>query len=79
MTMDSIVEKLKSERAELAAGLERIDAALAVLTAGAPVESAPVDEAPRKGGRRKMTAAQRRAISERMKKSWAERKKKAKA
>ena len=79
MTMDAIVENLKSERADLAAGLERIDAALAVLTAGAPVESAPVKEASGKGGRRKMTAAQRRAISERMKKSWAERKKKAKA
>ena len=79
MTMDSIVEKLMSERADLAAGLERIDAALAVLTAGAPVESAPVKEVTGKSGRRKMTAAQKRAISERMKKSWAERKKKAKA
>ena len=37
------------------------------------------EEAPRKRGRRKMTAAQRRAISERMKKSWAARKAKAKA
>ena len=78
MTMDSIIEKLKSERADLAAGLERIDAALAALTAGARAESAPVaEEAPRKRGRRKMTAAQKRAISERMKKSWAARKAKA--
>ena len=80
MTMDSIIEKLKSERADLAVGLERIDAALAALTAGAPAESAPVaKEAPEKRGRRKMTAVQRRAISERMKKSWAARKAKAKA
>ena len=80
MTMDSIIEKLKSERADLAVGLERIDAALAALTAGAPAESAPVaEEAPGKRGRRKMTAVQRRAISERMKKSWAARKAKAKA
>ena len=80
MTMDSIIEKLTSERADLADGLERIDAALAALTAGSPAASAPVaEEAPRKRGRRKMTAAQRRAISERMKKSWAARKAKAKA
>ena len=80
MTMDSIIEKLKSERADLVVGLERIDAALAALTAGAPAESAPVaEEAPGKRGRRKMTAVQRRAISERMKKSWAARKAKAKA
>ena len=80
MTMDSIIEKLKSERADLAIGLERIDAALAALTAGAPAESAPVaEEAPGKRGRRKMTAVERRAISERMKKSWAARKAKAKA
>ena len=80
MTMDSIIEKLKSERADLAVGLERIDAALAALTAGAPAESAPVaEEAPGKRGRRKMTAVERRAISERMKKSWAARKAKAKA
>ena len=78
MTMDSIIEKLNSERADLAAGLEKIDAALAALTAGASAESAPVaEEAPRKRGRRKMTAAQKRAISERMKKSWAARKAKA--
>ena len=80
MTMDSIIEKLKSERADLVVGLERIDAALAALTAGAPAESAPVaEEAPGKRGRRKMTAVERRAISERMKKSWAARKAKAKA
>ena len=80
MTMDSIIEKLKSERADLAAGLERIDAALAALTAGAPAEFAPVaEEATQKRGRRKMTAAQGRAVSERMKKSWAARKAKAKA
>ena len=58
----------------LLAELGRIDAAIAALTGG---KTQPKTPKAKGGKRRKMTRAQRRAVSERMKKSWAERKKKA--
>jgi conjugal transfer/entry exclusion protein len=75
--MDAIVAKLKSQRAALVTDLGRIDAALAALTGvKAPAKTAAVKKTKRRK-RRKMTAAEKRAVSERMKKSWADRKKKA--
>ncbi|HJN45391.1 MAG: hypothetical protein CL477_10705 [Acidobacteria bacterium] len=75
--MDAIVAKLKSQRATLLEELGRIDAAIAALTGGkATGKVGQVTKAKRRK-RRKMTPAQRRAVSERMKKSWAARKKKA--
>ncbi len=77
--MKSIIRELKKERNLLVAGLERVDAALSALTADSPRgQRKPVVKA-KKRGRRKMTAAQRRAVSVRMKKSWAARKRKGKA
>lgn len=74
--MDAIVARLKSKRATLLEELGRIDAAIAALTGGKA--SGKVGQATKvqRRKRRKMTAAQRRAVSERMKKSWAARKKK---
>jgi hypothetical protein len=76
--MEGIIAKLKIQKAALVAEVGRIDAAIAALSGA----TTPVTVAKRlkKGAgrkRRKMTAAEKRAVSERMKKSWAERKKKA--
>ena len=72
--MEAIIAKLRSQKAELLAETGRIDAAIAALTGvKTPAKAAQA----KKRKRRKMTAAEKRAVSERMKKSWAERKKKA--
>ncbi|MDA1094021.1 MAG: hypothetical protein O3A25_12245 [Acidobacteria bacterium] len=78
--MDAIIDNLRAERATLLAVIGKIDAALAALTgAGTKAEPAAATDtgaAPRRR-RRKMTDEQKRAISARMKKSWASRKRKA--
>ena len=73
--MKAIIRGLKKERAVLVAGLERVDAALNALTTGSLAGQKKTVAKARKRRRRKLTAAQRRAISVRMKKSWAARKK----
>lgn len=73
--MKAIIRGLKKERAVLVAGLERVDAALSALTTGSLAGQKKTVAKARKRRRRKLTAAQRRAISVRMKKSWAARKK----
>ena len=78
--MKAIVEKLKSQKDALLAEVGRIDAAIAALTGGmTPSKPAKTVKAAKATGRkrRKMTPAEKRAVSERMKQSWAERKKKA--
>jgi hypothetical protein len=79
--MDAIIDNLRSERASLLASVAKIDAALAALTGGgkkavAPAKATVGGAAPRRR-RRRMTEEQKRAISARMKKSWASRKRKA--
>ena len=73
--MKAIIRGLKKERAVLVAGLERVDAALSALTTGSLAGQKKTVAKARKRRRRKLTAAQRRALSVRMKKSWAARKK----
>ena len=73
--MKAIIRGLKKERAVLVAGLERVDAALSALTTGSLAGQKKTVAKARQRRRRKLTAAQRRAISVRMKKSWAARKK----
>ena len=76
--MEAIIAKLKSQKAKLLAETGRIDAAIAALTGVLPGVKTPAKRAKGPGRkRRKMTAAEKRAVSERMKKSWADRKKKA--
>ncbi|HIE92513.1 MAG TPA: hypothetical protein EYQ83_06450 [Acidobacteria bacterium] len=80
--MQTIIDNLKAERAALLDGLAKIDAALAALTGGANKATARAGAsggaaAPKRRRRRKMTDEQKRAISARMKKSWASRKRKA--
>lgn len=64
--MRTIIQQLKDEQGALKGRLRAVDAALAALLG---------DSAPKRVGRRPMTAAERRAVSERMKRSWAKRKK----
>ena len=78
--MEAIIEKLNSQKAALAAEMGRIDAAIAVLSGDdapartlAPAKTRAATKAPGRK-RRKMTLAERRAVSVRMKKSWAKRK-----
>ena len=73
--MKLIIRELKKERKLLVAGLERVDAALSALTTDSSRGQRKTAVKARKRRRRKMTAAQRRAISLRVKKSWAARKK----
>jgi len=80
--MQAIIDNLRAERAALLDGVAKIDAALAALTGGAKKAAAPAGAsggaaAPKRRRRRKMTDEQKRAISARMKKSWASRKRKA--
>ena len=63
--MDTIIQQLEDEKEALTGRLGAVDAALAALLGG----SAPA----KRVGRRRMTAAERRAVSERMKRSWAKR------
>ena len=73
--MKAIIRGLKKESAVLVAGLERVDAALGALTTGSLAGQKKTVAKARKRRRWKLTAGQRRAISVRMKKSWAARKK----
>ena len=77
--MKAIIDNLRAERASLLDGLAKIDAALAALTGGKKKAAASAGgaAAPKRRRRRKMTDEQKRAISARMKKSWATRKRKA--
>ena len=81
--MEAIIARLRSRRADLLAEVGRVDGAITALTVGkAPAKTGKAKtakKATKAGGRkrRKMTLAERRAVSERMKKSWAARKKKA--
>ena len=76
--MKAIIDNLKAERAALLSGLAKIEAALAALTgvtkAGGAARAPGGTAAPTRRRRRKMTDEQKRAISARMKKSWAARK-----
>ncbi len=64
--MGTIIQQLEQERDALAARIRAVEAALAAL--GGAVEPTHAS------GRRTMSAAERQAVSERMKKSWAKRK-----
>ena len=64
--MRTIIQQLVEEKDALTGRIRAVDAALAALLGG----SAPA----KRVGRRPMTAAERRAVSERMKRSWAKRK-----
>jgi hypothetical protein len=75
---DRVLKTLKEEERSLDAQLDRIRRAIAALqtaTAGT-VRSAVRRVRTRRSRRRTFTAAQRRDISQRMKKYWAERRKK---
>ena len=65
--MRTIIQQLQEEKGVLTGRLRAVDAALAALLGG----TAPA----RRVGRRPMTAAERQAVSERMKRSWRKRKK----
>lgn len=76
--MKAIIAKLNIQKAGLVAEVGRIEAAIAALTGGAaPAKGAKKRKNAKGRKRRKMTAAEKRAVSVRMKKSWAERKRKA--
>ena len=80
--MKAIIDNLRAERASLLEGLAKIDAALGALTGGKKKAAVSAGKssgaaAPKRRRRRKMTDEQKRAISARMKKSWATRKRKA--
>jgi len=64
--MRTIIQQLEEEKDALTGRIRAVDAALAALLGG----SAPA----KRVGRRPMTGAERRAVSERMKRSWAKRK-----
>lgn len=83
--MQDVISVLREQRDRLMADIERIDAAIAALSGSSgssrstrssrrPAPAKPtVSGAGRK--RRKMSAAAKKAVSERMKNYWAERKK----
>lgn len=74
--MTDVLAVLKAER-------DRLDRAIAVMEAEpkrrgrkpGSAAAAPADDAPKRRGRKKMSPAARKAVSERMKKYWAERRK----
>lgn len=75
MGISGVVSELQHERARLLANLGRIEKAIAALAPG----DKSVRAVERRSGKRKpMSAARRQAISERMKRSWAKRKRTAK-
>ena len=75
--LSRVLAELQSRRVEALADVRRLEAAIAAL--GAPAR-------PRRGGgaaspgrgRRRFTAAQKKAVSDRMKKYWAQRRKQTK-
>ncbi len=76
--MKDVIAVLKEQRAELLNNVARIDAAIAALGGvkpGRAAASGTAERAPRK--RRKMSADAKKAVSERMKNYWAERRKQA--
>ncbi len=78
--MKDVIAILKEQRAEMLNNVARIDAAIAALggvRSGRGGVAGSVERAPRK--RRKMSADAKRAVSERMKNYWAERRKQAAA
>lgn len=74
--MKDVIAVLKEQRSELVHNIERIDAAISAL-GGKAGRSAAADRGARK--RRAMSADAKRAVSERMKNYWAERRKQAAA
>lgn len=74
--MKDVIAVLKEQRSELVHNIERIDAAISAL-GGRSGRSAAADKGTRK--RRAMSADAKRAVSERMKNYWAERRKQAAA
>ena len=78
--MKDVIAVLKEQRADLLDNVARIDAAIAALggvKSGRAAASGTSERAPRK--RRKMSADAKKAVSERMKNYWAERRKQAAA
>ncbi len=69
LNLARIIDQLRAEEARLLADLKKVRTALSTL--GSPTGSAPSRE--RRG--RRFSAAQRKAVSERMRKLWAERRK----
>ena len=78
--MKDVIAVLKEQRADLLNNVARIDAAIAALGGVKPGRAAAAgtgERAPRK--RRKMSPDAKKAVSERMKNYWAERRKQAAA
>lgn len=80
--MQDVIAVLKEQRDRLMADVERIDTAISALSGSSGSsrssrQAAPVKPAAAGAGRkrRKMSAAAKKAVSERMKNYWAERKK----
>ena len=79
--MQDVIAVLREQRDRLMADVERIDTAISALSgsSGSPRSSRRSASAKPSGGagrkRRKMSAAAKKAVSERMKNYWAERKK----
>lgn len=79
--MKDVIAVLREQRDRLMADVERIDTAISALTGSSGSSRSPRRSASAKpaGGagrkRRKMSAAAKKAVSERMKNYWAERKK----
>lgn len=76
--MKAIISTLKIQRSQLLSEVSQIDAAIDALEGHGGRTAAPKSKAKRAGRKRKMSAAGRKAVSRRMKKYWADRKKKAK-
>ena len=74
--LELALERLERERARVNQELEAIQAEL---KGGKGRTSRTAKKAPAKRGRRTMSAAERKAVSERMKKYWSQRKKAEKA
>ena len=73
----TILASLKQQKADLAGQLSRVNAAISALAVGStPKKKAVKKQTAKKGkGRKPMTAAQKKLVSNRMKKYWAKRKK----
>lgn len=76
--MKAIISTLKTQRSQLLSEVRQIDAAITALEGRGGRTAASKSKAKRDGRKRKMTAAGRKAVSRRMKKYWADRRKKAK-
>ena len=79
MNLDSILAELKKEWNRLGRAIQALEPAEPPKRRGRKPGPASLETAPVNGRRRHMSAAARRKISEKMKKRWAERKKKAAA